>query len=100
MPYGLTDKSIAEITAILAAVPDISEAVIYGSRAKGDYREGSDIDLSLKGSLSHNDILKLQGLFEGSSLPYQFDLSVYQQINNAALLEHINRVGIIFYQKK
>ncbi len=48
--YGLSEKNIKELTSILASFPHIEEAIIYGSRAKGNYRSGSDVDLSLKGA--------------------------------------------------
>jgi len=49
MPFGLTEKTIETVQGILAKHPKISKAMLYGSRAKGTYRNGSDVDLTLKG---------------------------------------------------
>ena len=99
MHYGLSEYAVEKITNILKTFPEIDQAIIYGSRAKGNYREGSDIDFTFKGNLSYNDLSKLYGIFDDSDLPYTFDLSIYRQLNNNELIEHIDRVGILFYQK-
>jgi predicted nucleotidyltransferase len=101
MNYGLKENTIQKIQEVLAAFPEVSVAVIYGSRAKGNYKPGSDIDLTLKGnnlnlSIANKISLALDDLY----LPYTFDLSVYNHIDNPELIEHINRIGITFYEKK
>lgn len=73
--------------------------IIYGSRAKGNYRKGSDIDLVLKGeNLTINDVLKLEDDLDELLLPYLFDISILHHIKNPNLLGHIERVGKIFYK--
>ena len=100
MRYGLTDESINEIHTALQRVPSVLQAILYGSRAKGNFTEGSDIDLAIKGNLSFDDLSKVSAMLDDSNLPYTFDLSIYNNINNEALLDHIDRVGIVFYQKR
>lgn len=101
MKHGLTDATTAEIQALLAQFPEVEQAVIYGSRAKGNHRPGSDIDLTLIGTGLTSKILRqIQGELEDGYLPYSFDVSLLQQITQADLLDHIRRVGVVFYQKK
>ncbi|MBN6069695.1 nucleotidyltransferase domain-containing protein [Aggregatibacter actinomycetemcomitans] len=99
--FGLSDKSIEQIHSILRKYPEIETAVIYGSRAKGNYREGSDVDLTLKGeNLTYSVLLKIAGELDDSYSPYLFDLSIYHQLSNPYFIEHIDRVGQVFYQRE
>jgi len=71
---------------------------LYGSRAKGNYKNGSDIDLTLMGkNISHKDLLNISNQLDDIMTPYQFDLSIYSQINNVELLKHIDQVGVVFF---
>ncbi len=100
MSYGLKEQHIAIIQAILAKYPEIDEAILYGSRAKGNFRNGSDIDLTLKGkNLSVSLLTQIQMELEDSDLPHQADVSIYCFIDNPKLVEHIDRVGISFYKR-
>lgn len=73
--------------------------MLYGLRAKGTYKTGSDIDLTLKGSdLILSIINKISNEIDDLLLPYSFDISIFSQISNADLVDHINRVGIVFYE--
>ncbi|MEX2592578.1 MAG: nucleotidyltransferase domain-containing protein [Anditalea sp.] len=99
MKFGLPEDTIDSITSCLAKNQNIEKAIIYGSRAKGNYRKGSDIDLVLKGgNLNINDVLKLEDDLDELLLPYLFDISILHQIKNQDLLEHINRIGKVFYK--
>lgn len=96
--YGLSDNHIAAIQRILQAYPKVSKAVLYGSRAKGNYRPASDIDLTLQGeALDYSDLVVIDTALDDLLLPYTMDLSIYQQIENPDLIEHIKRVGLPFY---
>ncbi len=99
MLYGLNDDTIKKINQVFTNYPTISKAILYGSRAKGNYKNGSDIDLCLVGTnidikLLHTIELELDDLL----LPYQIDLSIYDKITNLELKEHIDRMGIVFYK--
>jgi len=99
--FGLKEKVIFQIADVLSKYPEIHSAVLYGSRAKGNYRKGSDIDLTLKGiDISHRILLKIECDIDDLLLPYLFDISIFTHIDNPALIEHIDRVGIPLYQKK
>lgn len=98
MKFGLKEKVIEQVNSVFVKFPQVEQVVIYGSRAKGNYKKGSDIDLSLKGIdidlfLMHTIELEIDDLL----LPYTFDISIFKQISNPDLIEHINRVGLEFY---
>lgn len=96
---GLSEATIAKIISVFAAYPQLSKVVLYGSRAKGDYRTGSDIDFTLFGeALSYTQLGDIAGQIDDLLLPYTFDISLFKQIDNPDLIEHINRVGIVFYE--
>ncbi|HBB17264.1 MAG TPA: DNA polymerase subunit beta [Syntrophus sp. (in: bacteria)] len=100
-PFGLPPAAVAKIRAVFACYPQVERAVLYGSRAKGNYKNGSDIDLTLNGDdLNLNLLLKMLGELDDLLLPWMIDLSIYRQIDNESLREHIERVGITFYEKK
>ena len=98
--FGLIDGDIEIIIAILKKYPQIEQGLIFGSRAKGNFKPGSDVDIVLKGNV--HDIITEIGfsLNEESLLPYKFDVLDYNEISSQNLIDHINRVGIIFYEKK
>lgn len=100
MRFGLKDSTIEMIQQVLAKYAAVEQAILYGSRAKGTYRNGSDIDLTLIGK-DISSTLKANIWNEIDELPllYSFDISCYHEITNTALLDHISRVGIIFYEK-
>lgn len=78
---GLLEEDVHSIREVLRHPPRISEAILYGSRAKGTHRPGSDIDLTLKGNeLSHHDLLDIELALDDLLLPYKIDLSLYHQL--------------------
>ncbi len=96
--FGLSLNTIQSIRSILLKYPQIKEVILYGSRAKGNFKEGSDIDLVMKApELTMSDLLRIENEIEELMLPYKVDLSLFHQIENTSLLEHIERVGITFY---
>lgn len=98
--FGLKRSTIERINAVFSRHPQVERVVIYGSRAKGNYRPGSDIDLSIIGdSLTLSDRFRIEHEIDELLLPYKIDLSLYHQIDNPELLEHIGRVGKTFYVK-
>lgn len=98
--FGLSDTTLATIRQILAACPAVEKAILYGSRAKGNYRPGSDIDLTLIGEQLDSHLLgKIAANLGESPIPYQVDLSLWKQLDHAKLREHIERVGVVFYQR-
>lgn len=101
MPYGLSDETLARIHEVLAAHPEVEKATLYGSRAKGNFRVGSDIDLCLIGAaLSLTEQLQIESELDDLLLPYKVDLSRLHALDNPALIDHIRRVGVTFYEAK
>ena len=99
--HGLPESVIARIIAVFAAVPEIEQVILYGSRAKGNFKNGSDIDLVIRGeAVSHNNLLSMEHQLDDLLLPYSIDLSLLHQITDADLLGHINRVGVVLYEKR
>ena len=100
MKYGLKDNVIEKICLVFGKFPEIEKAVLYGSRAKGNFRNGSDIDLTLYGDdLDLKKLYKIMDELDDLLLPYSFDLSIHKLIDDNEVLEHIQRVGVVFYQK-
>lgn len=98
--FGLPDKTTAIVRQILADFPAVERAILYGSRAIGNDKPGSDIDLTLFGDQLNLRILgQIAARLEESPIPYQVDLSIWSQLNHAGLREHIERVGVVFYQR-
>ena len=101
MKYGLNDSTIEKIQHVLETFSEIDKVVLYGSRAKGNYRAGSDIDLTLFGAeLNQQSCSTIAEALDDLLLPYTIDLSVFDQLKHPALEAHIERVGKMFYQRK
>lgn len=101
MKYGLKAKTFEKIVGVLSENSKIEKVVLYGSRAKGNYREGSDIDLTIFGEgITVRDLNSISLKFDDLYLPYKVDLSIYDIIDNQEFLEHIDRIGIVVYEKK
>lgn len=95
---GLSPQTQTLLNSVFAKYPHIQKIVLYGSRAKGNFKTGSDIDLTILGeNVSLNDLLKIQDEIDDLLLPYKVDLSLYHTIDNSELIEHIQRVGIDLY---
>lgn len=100
MKFGLNQESIDKINSVFEKHPEIDKVIIYGSRAKGNYRIGSDIDLTLFGNDLKYDLAgKIDSEIDDLNTPYLFDISIFELLNSPSLEEHINRVGKIFYKK-
>lgn len=100
MLYGLKEEVIKKIQECLKKYASIDEAILYGSRAMGNFNRGSDIDLALKGKyLTLSDLFKIENDIDDLMLWYKIDISLYEQINNPDLIEHIKRVGKSFYKR-
>ena len=98
---GLSDKTLQQLRTLFDAESAIGRVIVYGSRAKGQFREGSDIDLSLDApDLNFERLLVLRGALDDSSIPQTVDLSVLQQLDSAPLLAHIQRVGKVLYERR
>ncbi len=96
MRFGLHPHVIEKIKQVFAQFPNIEEVIVFGSRAKGNYKEGSDIDLALKGTaLNLQTLQNLELKLDALYLPYKIDMLIYDTLSNDALKEHIDRAGIV-----
>lgn len=99
--YGLKESDLDYIISVLTQHPEIDQAILFGSRAKGTEKIGSDIDLALKGRELTKVVTTIAGVLNDESpLPYEFDIIDYNSIENQKLKEHIERVGKIIYTRK
>lgn len=100
--YGLLNKDIDYIISALSKFPQIEKAVIFGSRAMGNYKKGSDIDLSIMGNKITNNILHevYEYLNEVYPIPYFFDILHYDGISNENLKRHIDDYGKVIYERR
>ena len=98
---GLDNSDIKKIQSVFNLHPEIEKAILFGSRAKGNYKPASDIDLTLVGN---NLTLTIQQTSENELddllLPYKFDISIYHTISSNELVDHIERVGLLFFQNE
>ena len=98
--FGLTERDMETIQSIFMSYPEIREVHVFGSRAKGNYRLGSDVDLAIMNrDVPVGRLAKIKGDFEESSLPYIIDLVDYTRLDNPEFTGHIERVGKPFYQR-
>jgi predicted nucleotidyltransferase len=96
--FGLSEQTLKLITDCLRNFAEINWVKIYGSRAKGDFQRGSDIDLAFSSPVDYTAEL-LEALDE-LPMPYLFDVTHYETLRHAGLKEHIERVGVVFYERK
>ncbi|VAX37108.1 Nucleotidyltransferase domain protein, Caur_2868 group [hydrothermal vent metagenome] len=98
--FGLSSDTLRKIKGVFLKFNAIEKVILYGSRAKGNYKTGSDIDITLLGdNLNLKIIYALDDELDELYLPYTFDISIFTHIDNKDLIEHIDRVGKIFYEK-
>ena len=99
--FGLETMEMDKIIMSIASIDGVDKALIYGSRAKGNYKPFSDVDISLVGkSLSYSDLLRLHSIIDDLLLPYEIDLNIFDLIQNENLKEHILRCGRVIYESR
>jgi uncharacterized protein len=100
MKFGLKEETIDKINSVFSKYPEVEEVLIYGSRTKGNYREGSDIDITLKGKgLTDTIFSRINWEINDLNTPYLFDISLFSKLHSPDLEEHIIRAGKLFYKK-
>ena len=100
--FGITERSFSYIIESLGLYKEIEEAKIFGSRSIGNYKKGSDIDLSITGkNITEKTVLSLSTkLNQELPIPYYFDIINYQTVDNINLKEHIDEFGTEVYKKR
>lgn len=98
--FGLKQIILDKIINVFSSHPHIQQVILYGSRAKGNFRNGSDIDLTIRGeAVTLSQLLKIENELDDLLLPYKIDLSLLHKMHDPDLIEHIRRVGIVIYDK-
>ena len=93
--YGIDQETWDQILSVLRSESKVREIILFGSRAKGVFKEGSDIDICIKGKdLGYDDLIRLNGLLDELDLPWEIVLLIHDMIDEPMLIEHIARVGI------
>jgi predicted nucleotidyltransferase len=99
MKFGLSDTVIKELQDVFRHYENIEKVLIFGSRSKGNYRAGSDIDLAVIGKgIDYNQLLSILCEIDDLELLYSVDLLDYQKKKGTPIGDHIDRVGQIFYE--
>ena len=97
--YGLSEKTLTGIIRVFYDYEALKRVILFGSRAKGNFREGSDIDLALVGKrLDMKTLRSLEIQLDDLMLPYHIDLLIYHKIKEPALKQHIDTNGIILFE--
>ena len=101
MKYGLNYSELKVIEKALKSHPEVEEAVLFGSRVIGSFKEASDVDIALKGKKANTNLaLRLKSYFEEeTNLPYFFDFLSYSHISNKNLKNQIDKDGVVIYRK-
>jgi predicted nucleotidyltransferase len=102
MEFGLRQLDLDQIVHILQKFSAVEKALIFGSRAKGNYKKGSDVDIAVMGRcVDHQVVAALSfQLNEESLLPYFFDIVHFDKVKEKELIEHIKRVGKCIYERE
>lgn len=101
MEFGLKDDTLEKIRKVFSKYEEVEKVLIYGSRAKGNYKPGSDIDLTFIGEgLNRRTLNRIDDDIDDLLLPYSFDLSILKEVTNTDFLAHVNRVASVFYERK
>ena len=100
--FGIYEKSYLLLLNTFGSFPEIEKVAIYGSRAMGNYKKGSDIDLAIMGKLvNYQTVVRLSAkLNEELPIPYFVDILDYKSLENQKLKKHIDQEGIVFYNKQ
>lgn len=101
MKFGLKNQDLERICKIFNQFPEIDSVIVFGSRSMGNFKKGSDIDLTLIGNIDSSTLNRVKFLLnEEIPLPYFFDVVIYKEIESKELKDHIDRHGTTIYQKK
>ena len=96
--FGLPERTINQLLEYFRSKPFIEKVCIYGSRAKGTFQNGSDIDFAIWTD-DHENFLRIWGELDDLSTPYMFDVTDYNLLTHDKLKNSIDKDGKLFYQK-
>jgi len=100
MKFGIQEEALDKIVRVLATAPKVERVILYGSRAKGTFRAGSDIDLCLEApDLDYQALLHLENELDDLLLAWKIDLALKHRIDNPELRSHIDRMGKVVFKR-
>ncbi|MBF0155243.1 MAG: nucleotidyltransferase domain-containing protein [Magnetococcales bacterium] len=94
---GLSEQDLAMMQAVFRQIPAIQTVILFGSRAKGNHRPQSDVDLALVGITDPLQAEEVAETLDRLPMPYRFDVKAWDAIRHPALMEHIRRVGVVIH---
>ncbi len=98
--HGLSEGTVTQITGVLRRFPEVERAVLFGSRAKGTQKRGSDIDLALVGEeLGWRIVGRIYDALDDLLLPYRFSLILFDGSTDPEVTAHIARVGVVLFER-
>ncbi len=98
LDHGLPPAAVDKLFSIFQKHAKIKKVILYGSRAMGNYKHGSDIDLCIESNtLNLTELLEIENQLDDLLLPWKIDLSLLHSIDNQDLLNHIKIKGVVFY---
>lgn len=98
--FGLKPQVLEKLQIVFKTFPEIEKVILYGSRAIGNYKQASDIDLSIVGmDLDLPLQFAIENQLDDLLLPYKIDISIFHKIDNEKLLQHIEQFGKVIYNK-
>ena len=95
--FGLQDKIISTLKKYFSSRPEIEKVIIFGSRAKGTEKTGSDVDLAIITTETTDISGKIRAELDDLPTAYLFDVVDYSKISRPPLREHIDRVGKVLF---
>ena len=93
MKYGLSEETYNKIKSIINKYNKY-EFKIFGSRARGDYKTNSDIDIAIIDFVEDIEKFEIKNEFDLLDIPYSIDLIFVQDITKQEFLDSIKREGI------
>ena len=93
MKYGLKQEILEQILDITRNYKQY-KFKLFGSRARGDYKRTSDIDIAIFENVEKQDEYKIRNEFDELDIIYQVDLVFVNEITKKELLDSIIRDGV------
>ena len=97
--FGLPERTIKELLEYFKSKPEVKKVVVYGSRAKGNFRNGSDIDFAVWADGKSAYELRIEAELDDLETPYMFDVTDYKNLTHEGMKNSIDRDGMLFYKK-
>ena len=95
MKYGLSDENYLKIKIVINKFPKY-KFKIFGSRARGDYKYNSDIDIAVLGNVTENDEFLILNELDLIDMAYTIDIVFVKKIEKQSLIDSILKEGVDF----